>query len=208
VAHVASIAICVVLGVVGVWQLLGNGGVIGWLLAAFLLLGARFLLRPRPGELRLLATCVAAIVALAAVLVAGLFVAWESSEVVVLRYQDESGAPVEARLWVVDLGDRPIVATGSRNKRVARIQAHPDVELVRGDRTECRRAVLITEAAATQEERHAAERLFQKKYGLRVYGSRLLALFFGAPAGEEHAVFRLDPCGQEPSSSGASGTPR
>ncbi len=38
--HVAALLTCAVLGVLGVLQIFGNGGVIGWVLAAFLLLGA------------------------------------------------------------------------------------------------------------------------------------------------------------------------
>lgn len=192
--HFAALVICAVLGCLGVWQILGNGGVIGWLLAGFLLLGVRFYAQPHPGELALVAKCVAALVVFVAVLVAGLFVAWESAEVVVLRYKDDQEEQVEARLWVIDLAGYPSVATGSGNRRVAQIQANPNVELVRGGRTECRRAVVMRGAEATPEQRQMAQRLYEEKYGLRTYASRTLAFFMGAPPGEEPVLIRLEPC--------------
>ncbi len=192
--HFAALLICCVLGVLGVLQILGNGGVIGWLLAGFLLLGARFTLSPRPGELALLARCLAALAALVAVLVAGLFVAWESAEVVVLRHADGRGGLVEARLWVIDLEGHPSVAMGSGKRRVHLIQANPNVELVRGGRVECRRAVVVPGSAATREGRRTAERLFEEKYGLRLQATRLLAFVFGDPPGEEPVLVRLEPC--------------
>jgi hypothetical protein len=194
--RVVPVLICGLLGGVGVWQILGNGGVLGWLLAGFLLLGARFHLRPGPGQLGLIAKLMGALVLFSAVLVAGLFVAWETAEVVVLRYTDERQRPVEARLWVIDLDGHPAVATGSANRRVALLQANPEVELARGDRVECRRAVLISASEATPEQRQRARRLFEEKYGLRPLASRTLALFFGAPSGEEPVLFRLEPCPQ------------
>ena len=123
-----------------------------------------------------------------------MFAARESAEVVVLRYHDEQGKPVEDRLWVIDLEGRPSVATASSKRRVARIEAHPEVELVRGGRSECRRAVVIPGSATAQETRRAAERLYEEKYGLRVYGSRALSFFFGVPPGEEPVLIRLEPC--------------
>jgi hypothetical protein len=192
--HVAAVSLCLGLGIAGVVQLFGNGGAIGWLLAGFLLLAARFLAAPRPGELALAGKCFAALLALIAVLVAGLFVAWESAEVVVLRHRDEQGRPVEARLWVVDLGTDAIVATGSAKRRVAQIRARPEVELVRGGRSECRRAAVIEESGASQQQRRALERLFEEKYGVRLQATRLLAWFFGAPPGEQPVAIRLEPC--------------
>ena len=192
--HLAALLLCSLLGGAGVFQILGNGGVVGWLLAGFLALGARFYFRPRAGELALVAKCLAALVALVALLVACLFAAWESAEVVVLRYQDEQGKPVEDRLWVIDLEGRPSVATASSKRRVARIEAHPEVELVRGGRAECRRAVVIRGSATAQETRRAAKRLYEEKYGLRIYGSRALSFFFGVPPGEEPVLIRLEPC--------------
>ena len=192
--HYAALLICGLLGVVGVLQILGDGGVIGWLLAGFLLLGARFYFSARPGEWKLLARCLAALAAFVAVLVAGLFIAWESAEVVVLRYSDDQGKRVEARLWVIDLEGHPSVAMGSGKSRVAWIQANPDVELVRGERVECRRAVVISESAATPEGKRTAERLFAEKYGLRLHATRALRFVFGAPPGEEPVLIRLEPC--------------
>ncbi len=154
----------------------------------------RFWLRPRPGELWLVAKCVAALVALLAVLVAGIFGAWESGEVVVLRYADDQGGQVEERLWVVDLDGFPSVATASSKRRVALLQANPNVELVRAGRVECRRAVLTSESAAGPEDKQRVERLFAEKYGLRLDATRALALFLGAPPGDERVLIRLEPC--------------
>jgi len=194
--HIAALVICGLLGGAGVLQSLGNGGVIGWLLAGFLLLGLRFWLRPRPGQLALVAKCAGALVALVAILAGGVFVAWESGEVVVLRYADGRQGQIEERLWVIDLDGNPNVATASSKRRVALLEANPDVELVRGGRVECRRAVLIPEAAAAPEARREAERLYEEKYGLRLYATRALALFLGAPPGEGRSLIRLEPCPQ------------
>lgn len=132
-SHYSAIALSCALTVLGVLQLRGNGGLIGWVLAAFGLLALRFLLRPRPAELALVAKCLAGIVGAIALFVAGLFAAWESSEVVVLRYTGADGARVETRLWVVDFDGEPCVAMGSAKQRVAALEANPEVELLRGD---------------------------------------------------------------------------
>lgn len=192
--HFAALVICCGLGVAGVWQIRGDGGVIGWLLACFLALAARFYLWPRSGELKLVGTCLLALLGLVAALVACLFLAWESGEVVVLRSTSDQGKRIEDRLWVIDLEGRPSIATGSEKSRVERLRAHPHVELVRGDRVECRRAIVIPESEATRESKRAAERLFEEKYGLRLHATRLLALFFGVPSGEETVLIRLEPC--------------
>jgi hypothetical protein len=197
--HAAALGICVLLGGLGVLQLFGNGGVIAWLLVGFLALGARFLLRPRAGELRLVALCAGGLVLLVALLVAGLFAAWESAEVVVLRYTGADGHPTQARLWVIDLDGSPCVASGSENRRVELIRAHPEVELVRGGRAECRRAVVMPASAGTEEARAKGKRLYEEKYGFRIQGSRLLRFVFGAPPGEEPALIRLEPCSPTPS---------
>ena len=198
VRHFAALSLCLLVGSIGVVQLLGDGGVIGWLFAAFLLLGARFYLVPRRDELKVLARALAALVALIAVIVAGLFLSWESAEVVVLRHKDAMGRQVEARLWVIDLDGVPIVASGSSNRRVAAIQGNPEVELVRAGRTECRRAIVIPESAATgtemQGQKQRARRLAEEKYGLRLYATRILAAFFGSPVEEETVAIRLEPC--------------
>jgi hypothetical protein len=194
--HVAAILICCALGALGILQISGNGGLIGWLLGGFLLLGARFYLRPRQGELALLARCAGALVAFVAALVVVLFVAWESAEVVVLRYLDARGVQVETRLWVIDLEGHPSVAMGSGKRRVAEMQANPKVELVRGGRAECRMAAVIAGSAATEQQARLAERLFEEKYGVRLYATRALRFVMGAPPGEEPVLIRLEPCSE------------
>lgn len=189
-----ALLVCGLLGTAGVLQLFGNGGLIAWVLAAFLLLGARYAVAPRRGELGVVLRCVATLLACVALMVAGLFVAWESAEVAVLRQADGRGGQVEDRLWVVDLDGRPVVATGSLKERVARVRANPEVELVRGGRAECRRAVVITESDATGEERARVERRFEEKYGIRLQATRLLRVVFGSDPTEVPVVIRLDPC--------------
>ena len=121
----AALALCALLGTLGALQLLGDGGLVAWILVGFLLLGARVWLRPQPGDLARVGTIVAVLLAFAALFVAGLFVAWESAEVVVLRYTGEDQRSVEARLWVIELDGVPSVAMGSAKTRVPRIQARP-----------------------------------------------------------------------------------
>jgi hypothetical protein len=191
--HHAAALIASLVGAGGVWLILSSGGVIGWLLAGFLLLAVRFLFAPRSGELALLAKCLAAFVALAAIFVAGVFVVLESGEVVVLRHRDERGSSVEDRLWVVDLDGLPSVTTGSDTHRVSLIRASPHVELVRGRAVECRRATIVPAGSATSEGRRAAERLFREKYGYRLYASEALRKLLGGP-GAEPVLIRLEPC--------------
>ena len=194
VRHVAALAICCLIGGLGILQILSGGGLMGWLLAGFLLLGARFFFAPRSGELGLLLKALAAFVIFVAVFVAGVFLALESAEVVVVRYGDDRGGQIEDRLWVIDLEGHPSVTTGSDTRRVALIRASPSVELVRGDRVECRRATVIPAHSATAGQRHAVERLFREKYGYRIHASRALRKFFGGP-GAEPVLIRLEPCG-------------
>jgi hypothetical protein len=182
-----------VLGIGGVLQILTNGGVVGWLSASFLLLGARFLFWPRSRELRLLARCMMALAAVVVLFVAGVFVAMESEEVVLLRYTDDRGRQIEDRLWVIDLEGFPSVTTGSDTRRVALIRSNPAVELVRSGRAECRRATVLTATSATEQERQAAQRLYQEKYGARLHASSALRRFIGGP-GSEPVLIRLEPC--------------
>lgn len=191
--HAAALVICAVLGIGGVLQILANGGVAGWLLASFLLLGTRFLFWPGSGELRLLAQCTVALVAVVVLFVVGVFVAMESEEVVLLRYTDARGRQIEDRLWVIDLEGVPSVTTGSDTKRVALIRSNPVVELVRDGRAECRRATVILGSSASEQQRQSAQRLYQDKYGARLHASSALRRFLGGP-GAEPALIRLEPC--------------
>ena len=107
-----------------------------------------------------------------------------------LRYTGEDQRSVEARLWVIELDGVPSVAMGSAKTRVPRIQ----VELVRGGRAECRRAVLVAKSQAAAEDEREAERLFEEKYGWRLRATRALRLLLGAPPGEEPVLIQLEPC--------------
>lgn len=191
--HVAAIAICALLGLAGLTHGIRIGGVVAWLLAAFLLVGASFLIAPRAGELALVAKLVAALVVCTALLIAAAFVGMESAEVVVLRYRDDHGDRQDARLWVIDLDGAPSVTTGSDTRRAALIRANPDVELVRDGRVECRRARVFAADAGTSEDRRTAERLYREKYGFRLHVSQSLRTFLGG-AGAEPVLIRLEPC--------------
>lgn len=192
--HVAAVAICFLLAMAGISKIFADGGLIGWLLAGFLLPGCRFLLAPGPGELTRVTKLIAALGSFVVAFVAGVFLVLESGEVVVLRYHDGRGSTLGDRLWVIDFEGRPSVTTGADARRVALIRADPDVELIRKGRVECRRAVVIPASAATPAARRVAEGLFQEKYGYRLYASRALRALLGGP-GAEPVLIRLDPCG-------------
>jgi hypothetical protein len=131
----------------------------------------------------------------------GAFALIESGEVIVLRSLPEDGHAFIARLWVVDHDGAPWVgkADPSKAKWVARLQSNPRVELARGDVTDCREAIPLEDP----ETRRDIYSLFQSKYRIPLYGSRLLGLLFGAssdPAEAERSgvLFRLRSCATSP----------
>jgi hypothetical protein len=74
----------------------------------------------------------------------------ESGEVVVVRTLDDAGAPRETRLWVVDDADAGWLA---------RLEAHPEIEVMRGDETLQERGI----PAPARRER--TNELMREKYG-------------------------------------------
>lgn len=109
-------------------------------------------------------------------------VASESGEVVVLSSLDASGAPVQTRLWVVDLDGSQYLRGDSSSRWYARLVAQPHVRLDRDGRTADYRAV----PAVDQRER--INQRMRRKYGWRdAYISGLLG-------GREEAIpVRLEP---------------
>ena len=127
----------------------------------------------------------------------GAFALIESGEVIVLRDLPEDGGGLIARLWVVDFeGDAWIgKADPSQARWVARLTAAPRVEFTRAGVSDCRSA----EPARDPATRQAVYALFQSKYRIPLYGSRLIGTLFGSnpdPAEAERSgvLFRLDAC--------------
>jgi len=92
----------------------------------------------------------------------GTYVAGELREVAVLRSVDTEGRVHETRLWVVDMDGAPWVRVARAGRRwLARIEAHPEVELVRDGVAVPHRATVITEP----ELRSRVDGAFAEKYG-------------------------------------------
>ena len=93
-----------------------------------------------------LARFLAYAVAVVVVLIALLFVASESGEVVVLTSVDESGDFHETRVWIVDIEDGTYLRAGTAESAwLERVLARPQVTLERGGE---RREVRLVVAAA------------------------------------------------------------
>lgn len=198
-----AIVLCVLLGAGGVGFALTTGGLLGWLFAGFLLLGGRFWLRPGRRDGRTLAKTVAGLVAGIGLLFAAMVATWETAEVIVLRHLDERGESYGERLWVIDLRGRPSFVTSSSARRVALLQRYPEVELVRGGRTECRRAAILgldddpgeETRRLYQELGEEARRLYEQKYGFRIQlASKLVGYLLGGRSEEGLVLVRLEPC--------------
>jgi len=134
-----------------------------------------------------------ALLALTPIILFGALIAilHEVEEVVVLRTFDGAGDVLDTRLWVVDVEGAPWVVTGPRTEHVARLAAHPRVELLRRGTTTCYVARPFGDPKTI--EAVLAQRL--EKY--RVYRVGLAAGFWRPPSGriEDMAVaIRLDPC--------------
>lgn len=96
--------------------------------------------------MRRLARFLAYAVAVAVVLVALLFVASESGEVVVLTSLDESGGLHETRVWIVDLEDGTYLRAGTAEQAwLERVRARPLVTLERGGEQREVRLVVATD---------------------------------------------------------------
>jgi hypothetical protein len=106
---------------------------------------------------------VVAIVALLVVAFAGIYVASESGEVVVLKAWDDQKIAHETRLWVVDADGFAWIRTGNPNSSwLGRVRANPEVEVTRGGETKQFRAVLVTDPTV----RDRTNSLVLEKYGL------------------------------------------
>ena len=98
----------------------------------------------------------------------------ESGEVVVLRTQDANDAAHETRLWVVEHEGRPWLRAGNPGTGwLVRLQARPEVEIVRGGETLRVRAVPVPDA------RDRINALMNEKYGL---ADSYVCLFFRRPS--------------------------
>ena len=201
--HWLAVVVCAFVGVGGVGFAVATAAFLGWVFAGFLLLGARFWLRPGPADGRLLAKTLAGVFAAIVLLLAGMIGLWETAEVVVLHHLDENGESFGTRLWVIDLDGYPSFAASASARRVALLERHPDVALERGGQTECRRAVIFRMNDALDDEtrrlfeEQAAEarRLYEEKYGFRVpLASKLVVFLLGGPGEESRVLVRLEPC--------------
>jgi len=102
-----------------------------------------------------------ALLVLALVVFGSQMLASESGEVVVLRTQDASGGVHETRLWVVEHEGRPWLRAGNAGTGwFVRLQAQPEVEVVRGGET--LRVLAVPVAGA----RDRINELMNEKYGL------------------------------------------
>lgn len=117
----------------------------------------------------------------------------ESGEVIVLHTADAQGAAFQTRLWVVDHQGRPWVGTTDPEHTtwVARLRTHPMVEFEREDVRECRLAVFVNDPAV----RARVNELYDEKYRIPLYGSRLLKIIGGIRRDvEEQVLISLEPC--------------
>ena len=194
--QVIALLICALLGGAGLLIALQTGGLLACILALFLLLGTRVYLRPRPGNLRLVAKAFGAFCALTVLLGVGMVALWESEEVIVLRQRDESGEMFSTRLWIVEFNGHP--SFGARppdsQRRIALLREHPRVEFVRDGHAECRNAVLLP---ASDELREQLLGLYTEKYGVRAYfAGRLVGVLLGGRPGpvERQILIQLEPC--------------
>jgi len=194
----AAALLCLAIGAAALGLALASGGLLPWLLTSFLLLGARFQLWPRPGDLRRVLRLVGALLAALALFFAGIVGLWETAEVIQLRQRDESGQWFATRLWIVDLEGAPsfLARPPDEHRRVGLLRDQPRVELVRGGRAECRVASLESPSDAVRAE---AERLYREKYGFRVYvAGRLMGLLLGGRSDRPEILVRLEPCEDGP----------
>jgi hypothetical protein len=110
------------------------------------------------------------------------YVASESGEVVVVHSVDADGSPRETRVWVVDdAGAQWLRTSNTKSKWMARVNAHPEIEVTRGGVTRAYVAVPVPEARARVVQ------LMSEKYG---WADQVIGVML--PRDESRAV-RLDP---------------
>jgi uncharacterized protein DUF2255 len=108
----------------------------------------------------------------------------ESGEVAVLRTYNPAGDAAQTRLWVVEDEGFLWVRTGHPNKKwFRRLLAMPEVELVRGGRTQHYRAVPVEDP----QIRERVNQAFREKYGMADW---IVAL---SGAASRRVPIRLDP---------------
>jgi hypothetical protein len=194
-SQLAAVAISAAVGAAGLGLALWNGGLVAWLLAAFLALAVHVKRRPRAGNLKLVLSALAALVAGLSLVGAAAVGIWETAEVVVLEQLDERGAPFSTRLWVIDLDGAPsfLARPPDSQRRIALLRDHPRVELERAGRSECRQALLVD---PSEDQRSEATRLYLEKYGFRVtLAGRFVGFMLGGPPQTAPDILvRLDPC--------------
>ncbi|MFI5316375.1 MAG: nitroreductase/quinone reductase family protein [Myxococcota bacterium] len=116
--------------------------------------------------------------------VGGAIFASRSGEVVVLTTADASGARQQTPLWIVEDGGFSWLRAGSLNAAwLARIRAHPQIEIERGGVTSAFRGTLVPESTDEINARMA------DKYG---FADRLVGWLLPGSRGNSMAV-RLDP---------------
>jgi hypothetical protein len=126
-----------------------------------------------------------AVIALFAAIFAGIYVASESGEVVVLKAWDDQRLPHETRLWVVDADGFGWLRTGNPNSSwLGRVRGNPEVEVTRGGETRPFRAVPVPDP----EVRDRTNRLILEKYG---WAERYLRASMLTP--ERATSVRLEP---------------
>jgi hypothetical protein len=107
-----------------------------------------------------------------------------SGEVVMVTTTDASGATWQTPVWIVDRDGFAWLRAGSDQAAwLARIRAHPRIEIERAGTTTAYRATLVPEATAE------IDALMAEKYGL---ADRVVGLLLPGSRGRSMAV-RLDP---------------
>ena len=127
-----------------------------------------------------------------AIIIAGVLALWlaaltwasRSGEVVILTTTDANGASQTTPLWIVDSGGFSWLRAGSDKAAwLARIRAHPRIEIERAGTTTAYRGTPVPEATAEIDAQMA------EKYGVV---DRLVGLLLPGSRGSSMAV-RLDP---------------
>ena len=196
-----ALALCALLGGVGLWIALQTGGLLACILALFLLLGVRIHLRPRSQSLGLVVKVFAAFCIVTVLLGAGMLALWESgAEVVVLHQRDEQGEAFSTRLWIIDFNGHPsfMARPPDSQRRISLLREYPNVELARDGRVECRKAVLLP---APDEVRDRMIQPYTQKYEFRAYvAGRLVGVLLGGRPGpkEREILVQLEPCETAP----------
>jgi hypothetical protein len=109
-------------------------------------------------------------------------------EIVTLRTTDAHGGTVETRLWVVEHDGASWLRAGVDGSGwLARLEAHPEVEVERGGRWTGMRAIPVRGDPATRDRIHA---LMAEKYGL---SDRLIS---SIRDGDGSIPVRLEPAGE------------